>query len=77
MRGDLVSPAPLTAPPIENSIAMKGCIIPSIHTKTTALLITSISFMKKADSSLEKIARTIPRVPMESIVKPAALNPDS
>ena len=33
--------------------------------------------MKKADSSLEKIARTIPRVPMESIVKPAALNPDS
>ena len=77
IKGDLVSPAPLTAPPIENSIAIKGCIIPSIHTNTTVLLITSISLIKKPASSLEKIANNIPNDPIESIVNRAALKPES
>ena len=59
IKGDLVSPAPLTAPPIENSIAIKGCMIPSIHTNTTVLLMTSISLIKKPASSLENIANRI------------------
>ena len=36
-----------------------------------------MSDMKKEDNSLENIANTIPRVPMDSIVNPAALKPDS
>ena len=77
IKGDFVSPAPLTAPPIENSIAMKGCIIPSIQTKITALSTTSLSSIKKVESSLEKKAKTIPNVPIESTVMSAALKPES
>ena len=77
IKGDLVSPAPLTAPPIENSIAIKGCMIPRIQTNITALLTTSMSSMKKPESSLEKRAKTIPKVPIESTVMPAALKPES
>ena len=50
--GVLVSPAPLRAPPNENSIAINGCMDPKNHTKITVNLITSGSFIKKPDDTI-------------------------
>ena len=48
-RGVLVSPAPLRAPPRENSIAIKGCIDPSNQLKITVKRTTSsLSIMNLA-----------------------------
>ena len=56
INGDLVSPAPLKAPPKANSIAISGCIEPRNQTKITVSLITSGSLIKNPDISSEKIA---------------------
>ena len=45
--GDLVSPAPLKAPPKANSNAIKGCMIPKSQTNKTVKRITSGSSTKK------------------------------
>ena len=46
IKGDFVSPAPLRAPPRENSIPMSGCNRAKIHKNTTVNLITSESSIK-------------------------------
>ena len=73
--GDFVSPAPLKAPPIANSIAIKGCIEPKNHTNITVNLTTSSSSTRNLDISLENIAIKSPTKPIEMIDNLADLQP--
>ena len=75
INGDLVSPAPLKAPPKANSIAISGCIEPRNQTKITVSLITSGSLIKNPDISLEKIATVRPIKVIEIIDNPVLLHP--
>ena len=73
--GDLVSPAPLKAPPIANSIAIKGCIEPRNHTNITVNLTTSSSSTRNLEISFENKAIKKPTIPIETIDNPADLQP--
>ena len=74
-KGDLVSPAPLRAPPKANSKAIKGCIIPRSQTNKTVKRITSGSSTKKLAIGRDAKAKIIPKIPIETIVNPAERHP--
>ena len=74
-RGVLVSPAPLRAPPRENSIAIKGCIDPSNQIKITVKRTTSsLSIMNLAKGSA-KMVMIIPKKVIEIIDNRMAPHP--
>ena len=74
--GDLVSPAPLKAPPRENSIAIKGCKDPIIQIKITVNLITSASSIKNPTiCSANKIINA-PKIVINVIDKRIPLHAD-
>ena len=75
IKGDFVSPAPLRAPPRENSIPMSGCKRAKIHKNTTVNLITSESSMKNPETGLENIAITNPTIVIENTVNLADFQP--
>ena len=74
--GLLVSPAPLSAPPRENSIAINGCIDPINHINITDNLITSSSSIINLDNGSEKITIIIPKIVIDNIDKRIAPQPD-
>ena len=73
--GDFVSPAPRKAPPKANSKAIKGCIIPKSQTNKTVKRMTSGSSTKKLAIGRDDKAKTIPKIPMETLVSPAERHP--
>ena len=75
IRGDFVSPAPLKAPPIANSMAIKGCIEPKNQTNITVSLTTSSSSTRNLEISFENIAIKSPTTPIEIIYNPADFQP--
>ena len=74
-RGVLVSPAPLSAPPSENSIAISGCIDPSNHINITVNLTTSsLSIINLANGSAN-VAIITPKNVIETIESLIAPHP--
>ena len=75
IKGDFVSPAPLSAPPNENSMPINGCKRAKIHKKTTVSLITSESSIKNPETGFENIAITNPTIVIEKTVNLADFQP--
>ena len=71
--GVFVSPAPLNAPPSENSIAINGCIDPSNHINITVNLTTSSLLIMNLANGSAKVTIMIPKNVMdiiESLIAP-------